>query len=95
MAEDRVRRGQLNVRLNDQGKARLYGLVERMRAVLGMPNLSQADVLHAALAELERRYPEGCEAGTAPPLPVERTRRGPAPMKPAQEKRPRRPRKAM
>jgi len=49
-------RRQLNVRLSEEGEARLKGLVERMRDALGI-NVSQSDVIQAALVELEKRYP--------------------------------------
>jgi Arc/MetJ-type ribon-helix-helix transcriptional regulator len=50
------RRRQLNVRLSEEGEDRLRGLVERMRAALGI-TVSQSDVVQAALVELEKRYP--------------------------------------
>jgi hypothetical protein len=64
MATDPKRR-QLNVRLTEETEARLKGLVERMKAALGI-NISQADVIQAALIELEKRYP----------LPEAKARRG-------------------
>lgn len=49
-------RKQLNIRLSDESEARLAGLVERMRAAIGV-DVSKADVVNAALIELEKRYP--------------------------------------
>jgi hypothetical protein len=53
-------RRQLNVRLSEESEARLKGLVERMRAALGI-NVSQSDVVQAGLVELEKRYPPAPE----------------------------------
>ncbi len=49
-------RRQINVRLSEESEARLKGLVERMRAALGI-DVSQSDVIQAGLVELEKRYP--------------------------------------
>jgi hypothetical protein len=49
-------RKQINVRLSDEGHARLAALVERMRAALGI-EVTKSDVIQAGLAELEKRYP--------------------------------------
>jgi len=53
-------RRQLNVRLTEESEARLKGLMERMRATLAI-NVSQSDVIQAALVELEKRYPPVAE----------------------------------
>lgn len=50
------KRKQLNVRLSDDSELRLEELVLRMRAALGI-EVSKSDVIHAALVELEKRYP--------------------------------------
>jgi hypothetical protein len=55
-------RRQINIRLSEESEVRLKGLVERMRAVLGI-DVSQADVIQAGLVELEKRYPP--DAGPA------------------------------
>ena len=47
---------QLNVRVSDESDERLRSLMERMKAALGI-DVSQSDVIQAALLELERRYP--------------------------------------
>jgi hypothetical protein len=57
------RRKQINVRLSDEAEVRLKGLQERMRALLGI-DVSRADVINAALIELEKRYPSDQHAGT-------------------------------
>jgi hypothetical protein len=49
-------RRQLNIRLSQESEDRLKGLVERMRATLGI-TVSQSDVVQAGLIELEKRYP--------------------------------------
>lgn len=59
------KRKQLNVRLSEEGEARLESLVERVRAALGI-DVSKADVIQAALVELEKKYP--------PPIPPKRGR---------------------
>lgn len=46
----------MNIRLPDEGFAKIADLVERMRAALGI-NVTNTDVITAALAELEKRYP--------------------------------------
>lgn len=78
------RRNQINVRLTEAGEVRLYALIERMTLYTGIP-LSMSDVVNAALAELERRYPPGIERAPlpppaepppGPPLPVEPVPRG-------------------
>lgn len=53
-------RKQLNIRLSDETDERLVGLVARMRAELGI-SVSKADVVQAALIELEKRYPPSAE----------------------------------
>jgi len=50
------KRRQINIRLPDQGFERIAALMERMRATLGI-DVTQTDVITAALAELEKRYP--------------------------------------
>jgi hypothetical protein len=57
-------RRQFNLRLSEESEVRLKGLVERMRAVLGI-EVSQADVIQAGLVELEKRYPAD-ESAAAP-----------------------------
>jgi hypothetical protein len=52
---------------NDDPLQRLAGLGERMRAALGI-QVSQSDVINAALVELEKRYPPPT-AGTGCRLP--------------------------
>lgn len=53
MASDRK---QINIRLAPDSETRLHGLVERMTQALGF-EVSQADVIRAALIELEKKYP--------------------------------------
>ncbi len=53
------KRRQVNLRLDATNEARLARLVITMRNALGIPDLSQADVVMAALVELEKRYPTG------------------------------------
>jgi hypothetical protein len=57
-------RKQLNVRISHESQNRLNALVERMRAALGI-EVSQADVVQAALVELEKRYPPAAPAEAA------------------------------
>src|SRR5947208_1725989 len=47
---------QINVRASEQSLARLFGLMDRMSEALGI-TVSQADVIQAALIELEKKYP--------------------------------------
>jgi hypothetical protein len=61
-------RRQINVRLSAESEARLKGLVERMRAVLGI-QVSQSDVIQAGLVELEKRYPPEHDQAPAAPVP--------------------------
>jgi Arc/MetJ-type ribon-helix-helix transcriptional regulator len=61
-------RRQINVRLSEESEARLKGLVERMRAALGI-QVSQSDVIQAGLVELEKRYPPDQAAAKAAPQP--------------------------
>jgi hypothetical protein len=49
-------RKQINVRASDETLDRLTALAERMSKVLNI-SVSQADVIQAALIELEKRYP--------------------------------------
>ncbi len=49
-------RPQLNVRVSENDQVRLFRLIERMSAELGMP-VSQSDVVLAGLTLLERKYP--------------------------------------
>jgi hypothetical protein len=65
---------QLNIRISEEGEARLKRLVESMKAALGI-DVSQADVIQAGLVELEKRYP-----GTPP-------NNKPASMKPPKRKK--------
>lgn len=53
-------RKQLNIRLSDETEARLEGLMVSMHAALGI-EVSKADVVQAALVELEKRYPPSTE----------------------------------
>ncbi len=50
------KRPQLNVRLTTENRARLEALRASMRAALNI-DVSQADVIGAALAHLEKLYP--------------------------------------
>lgn len=59
------KRKQINVRITEEGEARLASLVERMREKLGV-DVSQSDVIHAGLKALERDYPPA-PAGAAEP----------------------------
>ncbi len=75
-------RRQLNVRLSEESEARLKGLVERMRAALGIA-VSQSDVIQAGLAELEKRYPPGTSPPPVAPTPrVGGAEAGAAPKRP-------------
>jgi predicted DNA-binding protein len=68
-------RRQLNIRLSPETEKLLAGLVERMRAVLGIP-VSQADVIQAGLHELAKKYlaDDAAEA----PAPKKQPRKGKA-----------------
>jgi hypothetical protein len=68
------RPSQLNIRLSEEGEARLASLMASMSATLGI-KVSQADVVHAALAELEKRYPPLKEPEAPPPAAEEKPRR--------------------
>ncbi len=50
------KRKQINVRLDAEAEARVAALIERMNAAMNV-KLTQPQVIIAALAELEKRYP--------------------------------------
>lgn len=62
------KRKQFNVRLSDEGLDRLGRLVSGMKGALGI-DVSQADVIHAALVELEKKYPLTTEQPEPPRKP--------------------------